>query len=293
MSLHVARVTNADEAPSRWLAVVHGILGCGGNWRTFARTLVQRDPGLGVLLLDLRHHGRSGALDGACTMAACALDLEDTFTAQGVWPGAIAGHSFGGKVVLDWAHRSERPPQEVWVLDSPPGLRNHGSDPGELLIGGVLRAMERVPTPAAERSEVIDSLIHGGVPRGVAAWLSTNLRLEPGKGYGWRLDLEAIRALLVDYFQLDGWPMVDALAQQLHVHLVRGAQSDRWTEQELARVGSAGLAPNVHEHVVAEAGHWLHVDNPSGLLEAMRRSAFFAGLQDGPRMRLRPGSEGQ
>ncbi len=227
-------------------------------------------------------------------MAACALDLENTFAALEAWPAAIAGHSFGGKVVLGWAHSSTRPPSEVWVLDSPPGLRDHGDDPGERMIGAVIDAMESAPLPARGRDDVITALVERGVPHGVAAWLSTNLQRDPSvDGYTWRLDLQAIRDLLVDYFKMDGWPLVEALSKGTQVHLVRGAQSDRWAQRELERVEEAAQAPNVFSHVVEEAGHWLHVDNPSGLLDAMRSSPFFSGVAEGPRMTPRPGSDEQ
>ena len=292
MALHSARVLSRGAEPERWLCVVHGILGCGGNWRTFARSLVNADPSLGVLLLDLRHHGRSGPLDGSCTMAACAQDLESTFEEVGIWPAAIAGHSFGGKVVLHWSHRSERPPQECWVLDSPPGLRNHGHDPGERMIGRVIDAMERTALPAQERGDVIDDLVEQGVPPGVSTWLTTNLTRAAGEpGYTWRIDLSAIRGLLDGYFRLDGWPLIEALGSSTQVHLVQGDRSDRWTGEELARVTQAAQERHVFDHVVPDAGHWLHVDNPNGLMDVMRSSPFFSGLTQGPRMVSRPGSE--
>jgi esterase len=294
MALHHARVTDRDTEPQRWLCIVHGILGCGGNWRSFARSLVQQDPALGVLLVDLRHHGRSGPQDGDRTMAACAQDLESTFASLEIWPLAVAGHSFGGKVVLAWAERSERPPAEVWVLDSPPGLRNQGGDPGERLIGAVLEAMESIDLPAQDRPGVIEDLVSRGVPLGVSTWLTTNLRMDSDAGgYIWRLDLNAIRELLLDYFQLDGWPLVESIATVAQVHLVRGAVSDRWTESEWRQVTAASSSENIFTHVVEDAGHWLHVDNPSGLTDALRCSPFFSGMAIAVRIESRPGSEGQ
>lgn len=294
MSLHHARVTARAADPERWLCVVHGILGCGGNWRSFARALVQQDPALGVLLIDLRHHGRSGPQDGATTIASCAQDLESTFSELDIWPGAVAGHSFGGKVVLGWAATSSRPAQEVWVLDSPPGLRNQGGDPGERLIGGVLEAMEHIQLPAQDRPTAIEGLVALGLPRGLSVWLTTNLRIDTSQGgYVWRLDLTAIRALLVDYFRCDAWPMVESIAAAGQVHLVRGAQSDRWTPAQLAQIAAAASWKDVHAHVVDDAGHWLHVDNPSGLMDVLRSGPFFSEMAVGARIQSRPGSEGQ
>ena len=162
------------------------------------------------------------------------------------------------------------------------------------MIGGVLEAMESVPLPAADRASVIEELVQLGVPRGVSTWLTTNLKIESSdEGYVWRVDLNAIRGLLADYFRLDGWPLVEATAHATQVHLVRGGRSDRWTDDEWARVGESSEKDNVFVHVVEDAGHWLHVDNPSGLMDSMRNSPFFSKLSQGPRMAARPGSEGQ
>ena len=62
---HHALVTaEGGGAPSRWMLVLHGILGSGGNFRTIARRLVAARPEYGFALVDLRHHGQSPGAGG-------------------------------------------------------------------------------------------------------------------------------------------------------------------------------------------------------------------------------------
>jgi pimeloyl-ACP methyl ester carboxylesterase len=295
VGLHHATVTAPGEAPSRWAAIVHGLLGSGGGWRTFARTLVDRDPGLGVLLVDLRHHGRTGPLDGEATVSACARDLEAVCLALGTSPAAVLGHSFGGKVALAWARDRLRPFEEVWLLDSPPGARSPGSDGvphGSRGISRLLAAMKAVDVPARTRADAAAQIVAQGVAPGVAQWSTTNLRWEPASGaYVWRMGFPAIEALLSDYFDLDGWEILESLGAQPTIHLVRGGASDRWTDGEWQRAVRAGEAAHVHTHSVPDAGHWLHVDDPEGLCRVLGEGRFFSALSPGPRMGGSTGSK--
>jgi pimeloyl-ACP methyl ester carboxylesterase len=63
--------------------ILHGLLGQGRNWRSFAKNLLsrlsqQQGTNWRVLTVDLRCHGNSAALSGFTpphTMHACAQDL--------------------------------------------------------------------------------------------------------------------------------------------------------------------------------------------------------------------------
>jgi pimeloyl-ACP methyl ester carboxylesterase len=93
-------VTRSDAAPSRWLALTHGIFGTGGNWRSIARKFVEAASDWGAVLIDLRGHGKSPAGPGPHTLAACAEDLAATFAtlaSAGMPVRALSAHSFGGK----------------------------------------------------------------------------------------------------------------------------------------------------------------------------------------------------
>ena len=54
-SLAIAPVTAKDTTPTKWLVFLHGILGSGANWRTFARQIVAdvtRNGGFPPLMID-------------------------------------------------------------------------------------------------------------------------------------------------------------------------------------------------------------------------------------------------
>jgi pimeloyl-ACP methyl ester carboxylesterase len=56
------------------------------------------------------------------------------------------------------------------------------------------------------------------------------------------------------------------------VHLVCGGRSDRWSPAERGHVDEAVAARVVVDHVVDHAGHWVHTDDPQGLLSIMLAS---------------------
>src|SRR5688572_5423493 len=68
--LHTERIGNG-----RLLLLTHGIYGAGANWRAIAKKLVAQRPEWGVLLVDLRQHGRSESGESPHTIAAAADDL--------------------------------------------------------------------------------------------------------------------------------------------------------------------------------------------------------------------------
>ena len=88
------------------MAFLHGILGSGANWRTFARRFVEAKPTWRAVLVDLRKHGASQDFPAPHTLVACADDLRALEKSIGRFDGVL-GHSFGGKVALELvAHAS-------------------------------------------------------------------------------------------------------------------------------------------------------------------------------------------
>ncbi|KAI8471952.1 MAG: Alpha/Beta hydrolase protein [Monoraphidium minutum] len=93
---------------------LHGLLGCGKNWRSFSKGLAvqaAKREGRDVrsLLVDLRGHGGSAVLGGLHpphTIAAAGADVVRTLAARlGGAPHVLVGLSLGGKVALDVLQR--------------------------------------------------------------------------------------------------------------------------------------------------------------------------------------------
>ncbi|MDH5491735.1 MAG: alpha/beta fold hydrolase, partial [Myxococcales bacterium] len=114
----------------------------------------------------------------------------------------------------------------------------------------------------------VAGLAAAGIERGLGRWLAMNLRRDPA-GSGWRFgpDLDAIEALLDDYFALDLWPALEALPERTRACLVLGSRSSIFGPADRARAEAlcAGSS-RVSMQVIAGAGHWVHMDRPDALL---------------------------
>ena len=267
MPLHVALVA-PPTPPARWMLCLHGILGSGANWRTFARRLVAAHPAWGVALVDLRQHGSSPSMPPPHTVAAAALDLEE-LDAQ--IPGPIAGimgHSFGGKVALAYLERRGARLDLAWILDAMPGPRPTGR--GSEATLAIIALLEKIGPRFASRQEFIDLVMKAGQDEAMSRWLAMNL-VHEGDSLVLRLDLPSIRALLLDYLTLDLWPVVENPPGNLQLHLILGGKSRVFDETERARAHEAAAhhPGRVVVHTLEKAGHWLHVDDPEGLFSVI------------------------
>jgi len=257
--LHHERIARSGTAPPRWLAMTHGFFGAGSNWRSIARKLNERRPEWGVVLVDLRQHGRSEPGEPPHTIAACAEDLRALIAELGD-VGAIAGHSFGGKVSL--ATRGLVDVSQTWVLDASPSRRREPADGAPGTVERVLALMERSPRIWAGRDDFVAAVVGDGHDVGLARWLAMNLVPDGGGALALRFDFAALRAMLADYFATDLWGTLEAPGGEVEV--VVAEQSSTVSAADRGRLAAA--PPHVHVHFVA-AGHWLHIDAPDVVVD--------------------------
>ncbi|MBX3183239.1 MAG: alpha/beta hydrolase [Polyangiaceae bacterium] len=262
-----------DAHAARTLVLLHGILGSGGNLRGLGRRLLETVPGCQVALIDLPGHGDSAAASqtqgGPFTVARAARDVATTLDAHGLTADALIGHSFGGKVALKFAQLMPEGLRQVWALDSPPGEQptGHGGEVGHLLTA--LEAVTREePYPFPSREAMLEALTARGTQESIARWMTTNLRRD-GASYRWAFDLPIIQELLRDYFREDMWPWLEARRAAPDVHLLYATQSDRYAPPDIARAEALPPAARVKLHALEGSGHWVHADNPEGLIQIM------------------------
>lgn len=259
------RIAAPHATPVRWLYLLHGVYGAGRNWGTVARRLVERRPDWGAVLVDLREHGRSRGFEPPHTLAAAAADLHELTEGIRVPMRGLLGHSFGGKVALEYVRRHATGLEQVWLADSTPEERPPGGSAWQML--SILR---RLPTSFPSRTAGVEALEWDGVATPIAHWMATNLESTDGE-YHWRIDLDAMEALLRDFFGADLWHVVEDPPPHTEFHIVKAADSGVLSDVAWTRLREAGRHnARVFLHEVA-GGHWINAENPDALLELLAR----------------------
>jgi pimeloyl-ACP methyl ester carboxylesterase len=223
---------------------------------------------LGAVLVDLRQHGRSQGFAGPQTIDAAAADLE-TVAAEFPLSGVV-GHSFGGKVALAYLARTPRL-ERAYILDSTPGTRPdaRGSE-GTMHIIELLSAL---PPSFPTRDAFSAHLLAAGLERPITEWLAMNVvRVDDGPAVRFGLNMTDIRALIDDYLVRDLWTVVENPPGKTRVTMIAGGRSNVLSDADLDRVRAAETArpDRVRLRVLPSAGHWVHVDDPEGLVAALR-----------------------
>ena len=261
-------LTAGSRPPERWVLFLHGLLGRGGNWRSFGRRWVETHPSWGALLVDLRLHGDSReGFAPPHTVGAAARDVLSVLAAPPGPVEAVVGHSLGGKVALAMQRESgHRFPRAV-VLDASPSPRPGGL--GAEQSRDILALLGRLPREYGTRAECVGAVEAGGQPRAIAQWLAMALQPAGGK-LVLDLDLPGLEALYESVLADDDWDVVASVPPGHRLAFVVGGRSP--AVEPAARARLEALAPAVTLEEVPGAGHWVHVDHPDATFAAVERA---------------------
>jgi esterase len=267
---HHAIVTAPSANPERYMFVLHGIFGSGGNFRSFIRRVADACPHWGFVLVDLRGHGLSLGAPPPHSIESAAQDLVCLGQHLALNIRGIMGHSFGGKVTLQYAALRPDELDEVWILDSTPSTRIGGMK----TVGAahVLDTLDALPAMFPSREFFIDHMAASGMDRPQIEWLAMNVRRD-GDVFRFRLDLPTIRALLEDYFARDLWSVVEQHDKRSRLGFIIGGRSVTVSVPDRDRLSKlATTDPKLAIHVLERADHWVHVDDPDGLFQVLSQA---------------------
>ncbi|GAX75288.1 hypothetical protein CEUSTIGMA_g2733.t1 [Chlamydomonas eustigma] len=254
--------TNQQEEvlPAHTAVLLHGLLGSGRNWRSFAKRFVnEASQRVGapyrLLLVDLRNHGASTSrrnLTPPHSVEAAAHDvlrLMCEVLPEGS-PRALIGHSMGGKVAMEairllseqqQQQQDQKPPAQVWVLDSVPGkvLDDMEAKSG---VSHVLDIVHDVQLPVPSRQHLLDYVRkERGLSEATALWLGSSLVSDARGQLVWAFNVQGAAAMYHSYRMTDCWNVVERPPHGVDVHLVRGELSDRWHDLQIRRLEAASL----------------------------------------------------
>ena len=262
MRLTVNGVAYHVEAEGSGPAVffLHGFTGSGETWTPHLAAL----KAFTTIRVDFLGHGRSDvpAEVQRYGMAPCVDDILAIQDKLGVWRCAIVGYSMGGRVALRVALRA---PERLWALvleSTSPGIANHDERESRVLQDAKLAERIRkkgvavfadywqaLPLFASQSRlpETTRQALRDQRLQHTAAGLANSLE---GLGAGMQEPvLERLRAL------------------RLPVLLLAGALDAKY--RELA-YDMATVLPQCRPHVVPDAGHAVHLEQPTAFNDVVR-----------------------
>jgi len=260
---HDVRYRMAGEGPV--LLLIHGIAGSSAAWREVMPTLAKRFT---VIAPDLIGHGHSAKPLGDYSLGAYASGMRDLLGALGIERATIVGQSFGGGVALQLAYQHPECCERLVLVDSG-GL---GREVSWMLRFMALPGSEFLmpvifPSFVRDAGNGVSRALHArGVRMGRIAemWNAYSSLTESDNR---RAFVRTLRAVIDP-----GGQTVSAgdrlyLAAALPTLIVWGEQD---TIIPVAHAYAAHEAiPHSRLVVIAEAGHFPHVETPERFLEAL------------------------
>jgi pimeloyl-ACP methyl ester carboxylesterase len=240
------------------LILLHGLFGAAKNLGVIARALSAQAR---VLSLDLRNHGDSPHATGM-DYAAMAADVAETIAMHNITSAMVVGHSMGGKTGMALALSRPALVQKLVVMDIAPVAYNHGYD-------GYIAAMQALPlTPSLTRQQAGAALAAAIPEPAMRAFLLNNLIL--GAAPHWRIGLAELAGAMPD---LLAWQdPQNATPFTGPALFVRGANSDYVRDSAWQTI--LDKFPAAVQKTIANAGHWLHAEQPELVIAALKDFLF-------------------
>ncbi|MGR8980359.1 MAG: alpha/beta fold hydrolase [Gammaproteobacteria bacterium] len=233
------------------LVILHGFFASSRNWRRVAETL---SDSFRVFVADMRNHGASPH-HPQMDYVVMAADLERFIERRGLKKVHILGHSMGGKIAMWFALNRPACVAKLIVADIAPVTYRHSFD-------NTIQALKMLPLAEISNRKQAEALLADAIPElSYRQFLLQNLVLIDDS-YEWRINL--------DIFDRMG-PNITAFPDSAHLPpyrgkalFIAGADSNFVREKDIAR-----LFPEADLVKIANAGHWLHVQQPENFIESV------------------------
>ena len=122
-------------------------------------------------------------------------------------------------------------------------------------IDNVIEAVDGVKRPIPNYSYLKKELLANGLTPRLADWLSTSVRRNATHQYEFVFKTSTIRAMLKTYRQADYWDVFGNPPESCSIRRLEILTNDY---------------PQLSTRLVRNSGHWVQVDNPEGLYEAIK-----------------------
>jgi len=241
---------NPDDAP---LIILHGFFASSRNWRQVAEKLA---ASFHVYVLDMRNHGASPhhqVMDYPVMSEDLLLFMEN----RGLTTASLLGHSMGGKVAMWFALNHPDRIDKLIVADIAPVSYTHS-------FNNLIQALKALPLHEISNRKQAELLLASAIPElGYRQFLLQNLILKDG-AYCWRIDLDIFLLMAPNII---AFPDVENITPFTGKTLFLAGEDSGYVKAD----DVITLFPDATLSVIANAGHWLHVQQPVVFIEQVEQ----------------------
>ncbi|MGB0980467.1 MAG: alpha/beta fold hydrolase [Winogradskyella sp.] len=234
--------------------ILHGFLGMGDNWKTLGKQFSESN--FEIHLIDQRNHGRSFHSDDF-DYELMVKDLKHYCDINNLNDIVLLGHSMGGKTAMLFAATYPELVQKLIVADISPRyypIHHHA----------ILEGLSRLDfSEIKSRGEADKVLSYYVTDLGTRLFLLKNLYWVEKGQLGLRINLEVLKENISEVGE----------ALPIHATYKKETLFLRGDKSEYIGVNDEALIkqhfPNSEIKTIANAGHWLHAENPKAFYDAV------------------------
>lgn len=248
MQLHYRKIGEGKP-----LVILHGVFGSGDNWLTVSKAFADAHT---VYLIDQRNHGQS-AWSSEFNYEVMAQDVAEFARAENIIPFTLMGHSMGGKVAMRFAQLYPDQLEKLIVVDiAPRAYKPHHQS--------IIEGFRAVDLHTIQSRQEADRAMSRYVEApDVRQFLLKNLYRDAEGRFSWRLNLEAI----VENIHEIGAALPAGPPIQVPTLFIAGTRSNYILPADEEEIHQRFT--NVEIIKIANAGHWLHAEQPLAFAEAV------------------------
>lgn len=225
------------------------------NWRTHAKYWSAHYE---VHAIDQRNHGKSFHSQDF-DYDLMAVDIVAYMDYHNIQQAIVLGHSMGGKTAMSLALQYPTRVSKLIVADIAPKKYNVETKFSNI-IKGLLQLESLTLTSRGDADKALGSFVP---EMGVRQFLLKNLAWTEERTLKLRCNISVLQHKLK---QIGVTPTGTPYAGD--VLFLAGQQSDYVLQTDMATIHT--LFPNASLYWVADAGHWLHAENPKGFTDALQ-----------------------
>ena len=228
------------------LLIIHGYFGSGDNWKMIANKLATNFQ---VHLIDQRNHGRSFHSDDF-DYELMVEDLYNYIEHHQLEKVNLLGHSMGGKTVMLFAVENPEIVHKLMVADIAPRMYPpHHED--------ILKALNSIDFSVQNTRKLVDEKLSELIPEfGVRQFLLKSVYWREKGQLDFRFNLDS----LTENNSEVGTALPSFTSFEGDTLFLAGGSSGYITENEVPIIKAH--FPKALIETIANAGHWLHADNP-------------------------------